>query len=84
MTVVCLDLQGKIKISKIKLPNEFKDNDVLYFKHVQKQLKVSFIMYADFESYLEKCEEQELDHSVSFTHKTKKHKSIDKVVFGRL
>ena len=69
MTAVCLDLQGKIKSSKIKLSNEFKDNDVLYFKDVRKQLKVSFIMYADFESYLEKCEEQGLDHSVSFTHK---------------
>ena len=47
---------------KIKLTNE--DNGVLYFKDVQKQLKVSIIMYADFELYLVKCDEQGLDPSV--------------------
>ena len=57
---------------KIKLPNE--DNDVLYFKDVQKQLKVPFVIYADFESYLVKCDEQRLDPSVSFTQKTQEHK----------
>ena len=50
---------------KIKLPNE--DNDVLYFMDVQKQLKVPFVIYADFESYLVKCDQQPLNPSISFT-----------------
>ena len=72
MSAVCLALQGKIKISKIKLPNE--DNDVLYFKDVQKQLKVWFITGRFWTwCYLEKCDEQGLDLSVSFTQKKKTH-----------
>ena len=57
---------------KIKLPDE--GHDVLYFKDVQKQLKVPFIIYADFESILVKCDEQQLDPSLSFTQKTQEHK----------
>ena len=57
---------------KIKLPNE--DNDVLYFMNVQKQLKVPFVIYADFESYLAKCDQQPLNPSISFTEKTQEHK----------
>ncbi|KAL9951227.1 hypothetical protein ACROYT_G043851 [Oculina patagonica] len=57
---------------KIKLPDE--DHDVLYFKDVQKQLKVPFVIYADFESILVSCDEQQLDPSVSFTQKTQEHK----------
>lgn len=57
---------------KIKLPNE--DNDVLYFMDVQKQLKVPFVIYADFESYLVKCDQQPLNPSISFTQKTQERK----------
>lgn len=57
---------------KIKLPNE--DNDVLYFLDVQKQLKVPFVIYADFESYLVKCDQQPLNPSILFTQKTQEHK----------
>ena len=57
---------------KIKLPNE--DNDVLYFTDVQKQLKVPFVIYADFESYLVKCDQQPFNPSISFTQKTQEHK----------
>ena len=56
---------------KIKLPDE--GHDVLYFKDVQKQLKVPFVIYADFESILVTCAEQRLDPSVSFTQKTQVH-----------
>ena len=56
---------------RIKLPDE--NNDVLYFKDVQKQLKVPFVIYTDFESILVTCDEQRLDPSVSFTQKTQVH-----------
>ena len=41
---------------------------------VQKQLKVPFVIYADFESYLVKCDQQPLNPSISFTQKTQEHK----------
>ena len=58
------------------MPDE--GHDVLYFKDVQKQLKVPFVIYADFESILVTCDEQRLDPSVSFTQK---RKCINLVVF---
>ena len=41
---------------------------------VQKQLTVPFVIYADFESYLVKCDQQPLNPSFSFTQKTQVHK----------
>lgn len=61
---------------KIKLPNE--DNDVLYFMDVQKQLKVPFVIYADFDSYLVKCDQQPLNPVFRLR---KKRKNINRVVF---
>ena len=62
---------------KIKLPDE--GHDVLYFKDIQKQLKVPFTIYADFESILMKCDEQQLDPSLSFTQK---RRSINRAGFA--
>ena len=53
---------------KIKLPNE--DNDILYFKDVHKQLKVLFVIYADFESILIPCTQENLNDDASYAQKT--------------
>lgn len=56
---------------KIKLPNE--DQATLTYKDVSKQLKVPFIIYADFESILVRCETPPLDADVSGTQKIQNH-----------
>ena len=58
---------------KIKLPNEH--NDILYFKDVHKQLKVPFVIYADFESILIPCTEENLNDDASYTQKTREHQA---------
>ena len=44
---------------KIKLPKE--GNDVLYFNELHKQLKVPFVIYADFKSILLPCKQEKLN-----------------------
>jgi len=53
---------------KIRMPSD--DNDILYFKDVHKQLKVPFVIYADFESILIPCTQENLNDDVSYTQKT--------------
>ena len=57
---------------KIKLPDE--EHNILQYKDVQKQLKVPFVIYADFESILVPCHQDNLDPNVSSTIKTQQHK----------
>lgn len=59
---------------KIKLPSE--GNDLLYFKELHKQLKVPFVIYADFESILSPSKQDNLDNDEhSYTEKTHEHQS---------
>jgi len=53
------------------------DNDILYFKDIHKQLKVplNFVIYADFESILIPCTQENLNDDVSYTQKTHKHQA---------
>ena len=58
----------------IKLPNE--GNDVLYFKELHKQLKVPFVIYADFESILIPCKQEMFNSDEeSYTQKTHEHQA---------
>ena len=50
---------------KIRMPSN--GNYVLYFKDVHKQLRVPFVIYADFESILVPCEQDNLNDEVSYT-----------------
>ena len=50
---------------KIRMPSV--DNDILYFKDVHKQLKVPFVIYADFESILIPCTQENLSDDASYT-----------------
>ena len=56
---------------KIKLPTE---DEKIYFKNTFKQLRVPFVVYADFESYTSKLEEEENTTEESNTHKYQRHK----------
>jgi hypothetical protein len=60
---------------KIKLPDE--ENNILRFTEVQKQLKVPFVIYADFESILVPCEQENLDPSLSYTKKVQLYETSD-------
>ena len=62
---------GRHGPQKIKLPDE--DQATLTFKEVQKQLKVPFIIYADFESILVECDSTPLKDHASGTQKTQHH-----------
>jgi len=61
---------GKHGPQKFKMSSE--DHDIMYFKDIQKQLKVPFVIYADFESILVPCEHE------NFNEKSKKKSSIAK------
>ena len=61
---------GKHGPQKIKMPSG--DHDIMYFKDVLKQLKVPFVINADFESILVPCEQQ------NFNEKSKKKSSTAK------
>ena len=63
---------GRHGPQKIKMPDE--DQTTLAFKEVQKQLKVPFMIYADFESLLVECDNAPLEDHVSGTRKTQHHK----------
>jgi hypothetical protein len=56
---------------KIELPND--DDKWLYYKDIRKQLKVPYVIYADFESLLIPIEGCENDPEISSTIKTTKH-----------
>ena len=56
---------------KIRMPSE--DNDILHFKDVQKQLKIPVVIYADFETILTPCTQDNLIDDVSYTQKTHEH-----------
>jgi len=58
---------------KIRIPSN--DNDILHFKDVHKQLKVPFVIYADFESILIPCTQENLNDDVSSTQKTHEHQA---------
>ncbi|KAK3735533.1 hypothetical protein QZH41_005010 [Actinostola sp. cb2023] len=62
---------GRHGPQKIKLPDE--DHTTLQYTEVQKQLKVPFVIYADFESILIEHDKSELDRNKSFTQKTQHH-----------
>ncbi|KAK3718101.1 hypothetical protein QZH41_017198 [Actinostola sp. cb2023] len=62
---------GRHEPQKIKLPDE--DHTTLQYTEVQKQLKVPFVIYADFESILIEHDKSELDRNMSFTQKTQHH-----------
>ena len=51
------------------------DNDILYFKDVHKQLRVPFVIYADFESILIPCTQENLIDDASYTQKTHEHQA---------
>ena len=51
------------------------NNDILYFKDVHKQLKVPFVIYADFESILIPCTQENLSDDASYTQKTHEHQT---------
>ena len=55
----------------IKMPNE--DEKLLYFKKIEAQMRLPFVIIADFESLLEKITSAERDSSVSWTMQTHKH-----------
>jgi hypothetical protein len=56
---------------KIKLPDE--DQTTFSFTDVSKQLKIPFIIYADFESILVTCKTPPLDANASGTQKIQNH-----------
>ena len=56
---------------RIELPNE--DNASLYFKDYHKQLKVPFVIYADFESVTAKIDSATPDPTKSSTEKYQHH-----------
>lgn len=56
---------------KVVLPD--KDKNIIKFTNVEKQEKVPFIIYADFECILEKIEKAEHEDKKSSTFKTEKH-----------
>ena len=56
---------------KVVLPDE--DNKILRFENYHKQLKVPFVIYADFEAITTKIEGPELDPEHSGTLKTQEH-----------
>lgn len=56
---------------KIELPKE--ENKWLYYKDIRKQVKVPYVIYADFESMLIPIEGCENDPKMSSTIKTTKH-----------
>ena len=56
---------------KIRLPDE--DQATLAFKEVGKQLKVPFVIYADFESILVECNTPSLEDHASGTQKAQHH-----------
>ncbi|KAK3731226.1 hypothetical protein QZH41_004694 [Actinostola sp. cb2023] len=62
---------GRHGPQKIRLPDEY--HATLAFKEVQKQLKVPFIIYADFESILVECDSTPLKDHASGTQKTQHH-----------
>ena len=64
---------------KIRMPGD--DNDILYVKDVHKQLKVPFVIYADFESTFIPCTQENLNDDTSYTQK---HKHIKRVAFALL
>ena len=58
---------------KIRMPSD--NNDILYFKDIHKQLKVPFVIYADFESILISCTQENLNDDASYTQKTHEHQA---------
>ena len=58
---------------RIELPNE--DDMFLQFKDFQKQLRVPFVIYADFESLTAKIQSASPDPSKSSTEKFQKHRA---------
>ena len=57
---------------KIRMPSDY--NNILYLKDVHKQLKVPFVIYADFESILP-CTQENLSDDASYTQKTHEHQA---------
>ena len=51
------------------------NDDILYFKDIHKQLKAPFVIYADFESILIPCAQENLNDDVSYTQKTHEHQA---------
>lgn len=62
---------GRYKPQKIYLPKD--ENRYLSFTDVSKQLKVPFVIYADFESIIVKTDNPKPDGDYSYTHKTQHH-----------
>ena len=58
---------------KIRMPSD--NNDILYFKDIHKQLKVPFVIYADFESIIIPCTQENLNDDASYTQKTHEHQA---------
>lgn len=58
---------------KIRMPSE--GNDIMYFKNVEKQLRLPFIVYGDFETILVPQDEENNDRSASSTEKTHEHQA---------
>ena len=56
---------------RIELPNE--DNAALYFKDYYKQLKVPFVIYADFESLTTKIQSSAPNPNASYTERYQYH-----------
>ena len=48
------ELCGKQRVQKLKFPDE--ENKFIHFKNYKNQLRVPFVIYADFESYTEKID----------------------------
>jgi len=62
---------GRHRPQKIKLPDD--DHNILSYTDVSKQLKVPFVIYADFESLIVDTDEPKPDNNISFTHKSQHH-----------
>ena len=64
---ICISINGK---QSIKMPEE---NSKVYFKHYYKQLPLPFVIYADFESILEKIDTVTPSTDNYFTEAYQKH-----------
>ena len=61
------------------MPNE--DNKILKYNHGEKSLKAPFIIYSDFECFLEKMHSCQNNPKKSYTEKKTKHTPSDYSLF---
>ena len=59
--------------SRLKMPDS--SNNIIKFTKIEKQLRLPFVIYADFESCLIKNHHAERDQSSSWTEKFEEHQA---------